>query len=79
MLNAAPADETGELYEVRVNSRGSFAGLRDRAGNDHSAAPEEALARSLRDGDRLRGSISLEGLLTIFRCYPPESSGLLEG
>ena len=79
MLDEAHADETGELYEVRTDARGRFAGLRDRSGAEHSAAPEDALARSLRDGDRLRGSISQEGRLTVFRCYPPDSAGLLEG
>jgi hypothetical protein len=79
MLAEIPEDQSGELYEVRTDARGSFAGLRDRAGNEHTAAPEEALARSLREGDRLRGSISLEGRLTVFRCYPPEAAGLLGG
>jgi hypothetical protein len=76
VLPPAPDGETGELYEVQADARGRFAGVRDRAGQEHRACPEPGLAERLRPGDRLRGSISLEGRLSVFRCYPPEAGGL---
>lgn len=76
LLDDPPADQTGELYEVRADARGRYAGLRDRQGRDHTAAPEHGLEARLRGGDRLRGAISLEGRLTVFRCYPPQAAGL---
>lgn len=76
MLPAAPEDETGELYAVRADVHGRFDGVVDREGRMHQAHPEPSLAARLRAGDRLRGSISLEGELAVFRCYPPEAAGL---
>ena len=78
-LPPPPPGETGELYEVREDASGRFGGVRDRHGRDHTASPEPGLADRLRPGDRLRGAISLEGHLTIFRCYPPEAAGLQGG
>ncbi|MDA1266122.1 MAG: hypothetical protein O2816_13660, partial [Planctomycetota bacterium] len=77
LLEAPQGEETGDLYEVLGDAQGRYDRLMDRNGGIHTALPEAGLAAALRPGDRLRGTISLEGQLTVFRCYPPESAGLL--
>ena len=76
LLPPPPEDATGELFDVRRGADGRYGGLRDRRGRDHSARPAQGLAERLRPGDHLRGSISLDGTLSIYRCYPPEAAEL---
>lgn len=76
-LAQAPTEDTGELYEVRGDEHGRFAGVRDRAGNESPVLPTDAsLAERLRPADRIRGRMT-EGGLAIYRCYPPEAAQLL--
>lgn len=76
-LAQAPDEDTGELYEVRGDEQGRFAGVRDRAGNESPVLPTDAsLAERLRPADRLRGRMTERGL-AIYRCYPPEAARLL--
>ncbi len=67
------------LFEVCVNSQGQFDHLRDRDGQTHQVQLEASLGARLRVGDRIHGWLDLEGNLTIRRCYPPESAGLVPG
>ena len=76
LLGPAPEGDAGELYAVAEDPGGRFAGLLDREGRHHDAAPQAALAARLRPGDRLRGRICDGGELVVFRCYPPEAAGL---
>lgn len=76
-LPQPPKDEPGHLFEVVADKSGRFSGLVDREGNHHTAVMEAPLAARLRPGDRLRGSLDLEGRLALYRCYPPEAAGLL--
>jgi hypothetical protein len=73
---AAPGD--GELFEV-LQTGGDSAVVRDRAGTEHVARVESALAEWLRPEDRLRGSVHSDGRLAVYCVYPPEVAGLAEG
>ena len=77
MQPTAPDSDTGELYEVRGDSRGRYAGVRDRAGNESDVLPaDRTLVDRLRPGDRLRARMT-DGGLAVYRCYPPEAARLL--
>jgi hypothetical protein len=72
-------DPRAMLFEVCVDSRGRCDHLRDRDGQEHQARLEDGLRARLRAGDRVHGWLDPHGNLTIRRCYPAESAGLVPG
>lgn len=72
--------ELGEGFEVLAVDPSGRLELADRKGSIHEAQVALDLAQRLRSGDRLRARLNSssteESELTLFRCYPPESSVL---
>ncbi len=69
----------GELFEICTDEQGRFSHLRDRAGEAYHVNVELPIAERLRDGDRIRAQLSLNGDVTLYRAYPPEAAGLVQG
>jgi len=75
-VEPANASTTGELFEY-LGRRGGRAELRDRRGEARTADLGPLELRWLQPGDRLRAQVGPDGRARVFRCYPPESAGLL--
>ncbi|MDP6741180.1 MAG: hypothetical protein QF404_14320 [Planctomycetota bacterium] len=79
VVSESADDPRCTLFEVCVDPQGQFDHLRDRDGQAYQVQLEAGLGVRLRAGDRVHGWLDLEGNLTIRRCYPPESAGLVPG